>query len=115
MLPKLLSRTAVTTRPEVVDTVRQIALNNSVGGIDGMIHALMTRPDSTPTLAKIHCPTLIVVGSEDSATPPAASEKMRAHIAGAELIVVPGAGHLSNIEQPVVFNAALDEFLQKRV
>jgi 3-oxoadipate enol-lactonase len=76
---------------------------------------LMTRPDSTPLLASIRCPTLVMVGSEDGPTPPAASEKMHRAIAGSDLVVVPAAGHLSNIEQPDTFNAALGGFLEKRV
>ena len=47
----------------------------------------MTRPDSTPLLSTIHCPTLIVVGEEDTLTPPALSEEMHRAIAGSELIV----------------------------
>ena len=75
----------------------------------------MTRPDSTPLLSTIHVPTLIVVGDQDSLTPPADSELMRAGIAGAELTVIPGAGHLTNLEQPELFNAALARFLSHRL
>jgi len=115
MIPKLLSPSAQRSRPDLVAAVREMTLKNSTAGIAGMITALMTRPDSTPVLATIHRPTLILVGAEDAATPPAASEKMRAAIPGSDLVVIPGAGHLSNLEQPVIFNAALDEFLQRRV
>jgi 3-oxoadipate enol-lactonase len=115
MIPKLLSQSAQRTKPDLVADVRAMTLKNSTAGIEGMITAMMTRPDSTPVLATIHRPTLILVGSDDAATPPAASEKMRGAIPGSELVVIPGAGHLSNLEQPVIFNAALDEFLQKRV
>ena len=51
-------------------------------------------------LATIHVPTLIVVGDEDALTPPALSEEMHRAIAGSELVIIPGAGHLSNLEQP---------------
>jgi 3-oxoadipate enol-lactonase len=115
MLPKLLSAGTCKSRPDIVDTVRQIILRNSARGIAGAIRALMTRPDSTPLLASVRCPTLVIVGSEDSATPPAASEKMHRAIAGSELVVVPAAGHLSNVEQPPAFNAAVAAFLEHRV
>ena len=70
---------------------------------------------STPLLSTIHCPTLVVVGEEDAITPPAVSEEMQRGIAGAELVVIPGAGHMSNMEQPAAFNAALARFLDHRV
>ena len=60
----------------------------------------MTRPDSTPTLATIHCPVQILVGDEDAITPPPLSEQMHSDIAGSELAIIKGAGHMSNMEQP---------------
>jgi 3-oxoadipate enol-lactonase len=115
MIPKLLGATTRAERPEVADGVRALALSNPPEAIAGAIRALMTRPDSTPLLPTIHCPTLIVVGEEDSLTPPALSEEMHRAIAGSELVVVPGAGHLSSFEQPDVFNSALARLLTHRV
>ena len=83
--------------------------------IGGAIRALMSRPDSTPLLASIHVPTLIVVGDEDRVTPRLLSEEMHQAIPGSELAVIEGAGHLSNLEQPVAFNLALARFLDHRV
>ena len=48
-------------------------------------------------------------------TPPQASEDMHRAIAGSELVRIPQAGHLSNLEQPELFNAALAAFLTHRV
>jgi pimeloyl-ACP methyl ester carboxylesterase len=72
---------------------------------------MMARPDSTPALANISCPTLVVVGEEDILTPPDVSRQMHGQIAGASLVVLAGAGHLSNLEQPGRFNGALWHFL----
>jgi 3-oxoadipate enol-lactonase len=66
-------------------------------------------------LRTIHCPTLVVVGDEDVITPPAASEEIARGIAGAELTIIPRAGHMSNMEQPAAFNLALAHFLDLRV
>jgi 3-oxoadipate enol-lactonase len=115
MIPKLLGASTRASRPEVSDRVRALALSNPPEAIAGAIRVLMTRPDSTPVLSTIHCPTLIVVGEEDTLTPPALSEEMHRAIAGSELIVVPGAGHLSSFEQPDAFNSALAAFLTHRV
>jgi pimeloyl-ACP methyl ester carboxylesterase len=115
MIPKLLGETTRAARPAVVEQVRSLALASSADAIAGAIRALMTRPDSTPLLASIHVPTLIVVGDEDAVTPPAAAEEMHRAIGGSELVRIAGAGHLSNLEQPESFNAALAAFLSHRV
>ena len=115
MMPKLLGETTRRSRPAVVETVRALALSSSTEAIAGATRALMTRPDSTPLLASIHVPTLILVGDEDTLTPPSASEEMHRAIAGSELTRIPQAGHLSNLEQPALFNAALAAFLGHRV
>jgi pimeloyl-ACP methyl ester carboxylesterase len=115
MIPKLLGETSRKTHPEVVEHVRSLILASSTDAIAGEIRALMTRPDSTPLLATIHFPTLIVVGDEDTVTPPTLAHEMRDAIAGSELAVIPGAGHLSNLERPDSFNAALARFLTHRV
>ena len=115
MIPKLLGETTRSTRPAVVELARSLAVANSADAIAGAIRALMTRPDSTPLLASIHVPTLVVVGDEDGVTPPSASEELHRAIAGSELVRIPRAGHLSNLEQPELFNAALAAFLTHRV
>lgn len=115
MIPKLLGDSTRASRPELGDRVRAIALSNPAEAIAGAIRALMTRPDSTPLLSTIHCPTLIVVGDEDTLTPPALAEEMHHAIAGSELVIVPRAGHLSSLEQADAFNSALAAFLTHRV
>ena len=115
MLSKVLGETTRATRPAVVEHVRSLMLASSAEAIAGGVRALMTRPDSTPLLATIHVPTLIVVGDEDTLTPPAAAEEMHRGIAGSQLVRIPQAGHLSNLEQPDLFNAAVSAFLSHRV
>ena len=92
-----------------------VYLNQNWGSDGGAIRVLMTRPDSTPLLSSIHVPTLIVVGSEDTVTPPDVAEDLHRGIHGSELTVIMGAGHLSNVEQPELFNTALARFLAHRV
>jgi pimeloyl-ACP methyl ester carboxylesterase len=115
MIPKLLGVSTMATRPEVAERVRSLVLANPPEAIGGAIRALMTRPDSGPLQSTIHVPTLIVVGDEDTLTPPAMSEEMHRGIAGSELVTIAGAGHLSSLEQPAAFNAALARFLTHRV
>ena len=115
MIPKLLGEDTRRDRPETADRVRALILASSPEGITSAITALMTRPDSTPVLSSIHCPTLIIVGNQDTLTPPALSEEMYRAVGGSELVIVPGAGHLSSLEQPAAFNRALAHFLEHRV
>lgn len=115
MLPKLLGDTSRRTRPGVADEVRRIAAVNDASGIDGAIHAMMERPDSTPDLARIPVPTLIVVGEEDTLTPVADSELLRRQVPRSRLVVLPGAGHLSALETPVEFSRALADFLSSNM
>jgi pimeloyl-ACP methyl ester carboxylesterase len=115
MIPKLLAAETLRTRPDIVERVRALVLANPPDAIAGAITALMTRSDSTPLLSKIECPTLIMVGEDDALTPPALSRDMQRAIAGAELITIGNAGHLSNLERPDLFNAGLGRFLDQRV
>ena len=60
---------------------------------------------------QVRVPTLVLVGEDDTITPPPLSEELAALVPGATLTVIPGAGHLSNEENPAAFNAAVDAFL----
>jgi 3-oxoadipate enol-lactonase len=115
MIPKLLGETTRRERPAVVETVRTLVLSNSVGAMTGALRAMMTRPDSTPLLASVHVPTLIIAGDEDVVTPPSVANEMHRAIAGSELAIVPGSGHLSNLENTAGFNDVLARFLEHRV
>ncbi len=109
-LPKLLSAASY-QRAEVVERVRAMNARASDAGIAAALQAMHDRPDSTPLLAGIRAPTLIVVGAEDALTPPSAARAMQQAIPGSRLAEIPGAGHLTPIENPTAFNEALAAFL----
>ncbi|MGE0422079.1 MAG: alpha/beta fold hydrolase [Reyranellaceae bacterium] len=73
--------------------------------------ALLQRVDSRPSLGAIACPTLVLCGREDSATPLAMSQEIVAAIPGAVLDIVEDCGHLSTMERPDAVNAALLRWL----
>ena len=104
MIPKLLSPATIQTRPEIVQKVRTMIKGNQISGIAGDLMAMAERPDSVPLLRQIARPTQIIVGELDLATPPSDAELMAARIPRARLAVIPGASHLSNLEQPDRFN-----------
>jgi 3-oxoadipate enol-lactonase len=99
--------------PEVVALVRQMILDTSVEGMVGSLTAMAARPDSTPILSSIPCPTLVLVGTADQITPPAMARAMHAEIPGAELVEIPDAGHLAPLEQPKPVNTAILAFLRR--
>jgi 3-oxoadipate enol-lactonase len=109
MLPKLLSDAA---DPAVIAHVRATIEAGDPRTIDDVIVAIMNRPDSTATLPRIGCATLVVVGEHDTVTPPPDAEAMQRAIPRAVLTTIPKAGHLSNLEQPDLFSRALDDFLR---
>ena len=76
------------------------------------LHAIVTT-DFRSTLPKITVPTLVIVGDEDVVTPPPASDFLVKNIPGASLVTIPQAGHLTNIEKPEAFRAALRPFLEQ--
>lgn len=97
--------------PALVNGLHQMLASAPVEGIVGGLQAMMDRPDSTGLLATIDVPTLIIVGEEDALTPVKESRAMHAAITGSTLQVIPGAGHVSNLEKPAAFNHVFGEFL----
>ena len=93
------------------DVVLQMAEETGPDAFIRQQMAIMSRPDARPDLPRIKCPTLVLVGEADQLTPPALSEEMAAAIPGSRLVVVPGSGHLSTLEQPDVVGNALVEWM----
>lgn len=99
-LPNLLAESTRTDRPDVVETVRGIIESQPPAGISWTALALRTRPDSVALLRESGVPALVIVGEEDPITPVAAASAMVEVLDGATLVVLPGAGHLTPLEDP---------------
>jgi 3-oxoadipate enol-lactonase len=99
--------------PAHVESIRKIIEATSPLSIAGTLLALAARTDTTPALAAIKVPTLIMVGEHDALTPPSASEALHKTIKGSELHVIPNAAHMSNLENPSAFNQHLLAFLKR--
>jgi pimeloyl-ACP methyl ester carboxylesterase len=91
--------------------VRRMAQDTGPEAFVRQQNAIMSRPDSRPLLPFIRCPTLVLVGDGDIATPPELNKEIADGISGARLVVVPDCGHLSTLEKPDAVNAALVEWL----
>lgn len=107
----LLGETTRAKRQDVVERATAL-MDNPAAGYIGALEAMKQRADSTGDLASIDVPTLILVGEEDGLTPPELSRKMHEHIGGSRLVVIPEAGHISNLEAPDAFTGAVGEFLR---
>lgn len=73
--------------------------------------AIMSRPESRPSLSAIACPTLVLVGEQDQGTPVELSQEIAAAIPGSRLVVVPACGHLSTVERPTAVTKAMLEWM----
>ncbi len=99
MIPKLLGETTRTSRPDLVQRARSMMLKSTPPGIAAAQRGMAERPDSTPTLATIDVPTLIITGDEDAMTGVAEAEVLHRGIAGSALKVIPRAGHYAVFER----------------
>lgn len=113
MMPSLLGKTSREERADVEPLVRRLIKQQSPGAIRGAIKRMMERPDSQSVLESLAVPTLIIVGDQDVLTPVADAHKMHGAVPRAELVRIPRAGHLANLEDPEAFNGALRAFLTR--
>lgn len=97
--------------PEAVARIGDIIRTTPVAGYVGCCHAIAGL-DFIGRLAAVQMPTLVLVGEQDAGTPPAMAGELAAAIPGARLEIIPGAAHLSNIEQSRIFNRQLLDFLE---
>ncbi|MBP7645011.1 MAG: alpha/beta hydrolase [Saprospiraceae bacterium] len=110
-IKNIFHQNSLTDKKEVVEEVRTVVYANSKHIIKQGLVALAERNETCSTLGDIKMPTLILCGREDKVTPLEQSEFMHETIKGSVLHVIDDAGHVSNLEQPEVFNKHLLDFL----
>ena len=115
VMPTLAGETTRRERPEVVEEIFRIGSANSRETIVAALQALRDRPDATTWLGSVDVPALILVGSEDTLTPPAVAQSLAELIPNTTLNVIESAGHLSNMEHPEQFNRAVQLFLNNQL
>jgi 3-oxoadipate enol-lactonase len=99
-------------RSSVVDRVAGMIRSTPPSGYAGCCHAI-PQVNLTDKLGAIQCPVQVIVGDKDIGTPVAMSEAIHRAIPSSELVIIPDASHLSNVEQPAAFNSALLKFLSR--
>lgn len=114
-LPKLLASRTLAEKPDVVKRVRAMITRSAPKGAAAAQRGMAARRDYSEDLAKIDVPTLIIVGREDSIRPVADAEFMHRGIRDSRLEIIEDAAHMTNMEQPEVFNKALSGFLTKLI
>jgi pimeloyl-ACP methyl ester carboxylesterase len=110
---KLMAPISYDLRPDLVEVVKSMTESTSLEGVVGDLLGMRERPDSLSTLAAFEKPTLILHGAEDQIIPMSEAEGMQSALPNAHLEIIPQAGHLLNLEQPQVFNAAVRNFLMQ--
>lgn len=98
--------------PSEVEKIQQMILNTSIDGFCACCMAIRYM-DQRESISAISTRTLVMVGEHDIGTPVSAAKLIHEQIASSELKIIPDAAHLINIEQEILFNEALLEFLKK--
>ena len=98
--------------PQVMADIGKVIRDTPAAGYAGCCAAI-SKINLTDRLNEIKCPTLILVGEQDLGTPVEAARLIQANLPGSELLVIPSAAHISNIEQAAVFNVAIRDFLTR--
>jgi pimeloyl-ACP methyl ester carboxylesterase len=110
-LSSSVARSTLARQPELVETVRHMMASVPAEGAIGALRAMAERPDSTPLLAGIDVPTLVVGGAEDAITSPDVLRSMAAAIPRSRVEILQQGGHLCPLERPAAFNHVVSEFL----
>ena len=96
---------------EAVQGLRQMYLDLDPKGYANTVRSMLVSDFPTEKLADLTMPTLVMVGEHDPARN--AAQLTHTKIQGSQYVVIPGAGHLSNLDKPEEFNNHISEFLQK--
>jgi 3-oxoadipate enol-lactonase len=113
LIPRLLGKTTLETKPEIVERVRGLIASNSPDGIAAACYGLASRHDSSRLLEQIHVPTLIVTGEEDVIIARAQAEALQQKITSSRFALVNRSGHLVNLECPDLFHEVVSDFLNR--
>jgi pimeloyl-ACP methyl ester carboxylesterase len=110
MAPKMLG---TTPKPEIEITVRSMMARQRAAGVMSALHGMAARPDRTALLRFATIPLLILSGTADTLIPPGDSEAMHALAPNSRLVIIPDAGHLSNLDKVDAFNHVVREFYKE--
>jgi pimeloyl-ACP methyl ester carboxylesterase len=110
LLPRLVGPTTMRQRALIFGRVRGLVQSAPPHAAAWAQRAMAARPDSREALADIRAPALVMHGDEDEIVTADEARTMADGLPNAELLMIPGAGHLCAVEQPQLFNDAVAEF-----
>jgi len=113
LLPRLFSKENVESNASIVQAARKTIGAMNPMGIVGALQGMMERADSTKLLETIRIPTLIIVGEKDVLTTVDDSKRMAGKVLDSKLVIIPGASHISTLEQPDTVTNAIQVFLRQ--
>mgnify|MGYP003333827815 FL=1 len=117
MIPNLLAKSDAARknprRGEIEAGLRQTIMATPISTIVAALSALGARPDMVEPMRLLAAPTLLVVGAEDTITPPECMQRAERVFPHSRLLILPHCGHLAPLESPEAFNAAVVEFLRE--
>jgi 3-oxoadipate enol-lactonase len=96
----------------VVGRIAEAIRATPVPGFVGCCHAI-PKINVSARLKEVKIPSLVIVGEQDPGTPVSMAQEIHENLPGSELVIIPSAAHLSNLEQPEAFNKALAGFLER--
>ena len=111
MVPTLLSEATRGRHPKLAAEVEALIARQRPEAVAAAARGMALRPDRHAVLGSLDVPVLVITGEHDHLMPLPTSLALQAAAPGSHLAVVPGAGHLSNLEGPEAFNAAVRTFL----
>jgi pimeloyl-ACP methyl ester carboxylesterase len=111
-LPNLLGAVTREKAPRLLDELRAIAAEVPDHVLVSCLEGMIERSDSRPVLPTLNVPALVIVGEEDTVTPPATARALAAALPNAKLEVIPGAGHTPSVERPIATADAVVAFLR---
>jgi pimeloyl-ACP methyl ester carboxylesterase len=114
MAPKMLSDLSKERHPDLDGRIRAVMLHTPPTTLKNGLAALRDRPDRIDFLPSVASPALVIVGQDDQVTPPSNAEQIASGIRHATLHVIPGAAHLSPLEDPAAVNAAIRDFMKSK-
>jgi 3-oxoadipate enol-lactonase len=98
--------------PNSIKSISDGIISTSVDGFCGCCAAI-AQINTLDRLKEIQCPAIVMVGEHDHGTPPAMAKQIHENLPNSEFVLIESAAHIANIEQPEVFNQAIQKFLQK--
>ncbi|WP_164100591.1 alpha/beta fold hydrolase [Candidatus Laterigemmans baculatus] len=114
MLEKLVAPETLADNRPLVASVQKMMLDSDPASVAAVSRGMAARRDTSDVVAGLTIPLLSIVGESDSLTSPGMMDEFTRRARNGRLVVIPAAGHLSPMEQPKAFAAAVIEFVSRR-